>query len=71
MCRKCIFKIKILSGNSYIVIGSSLDEAYKQLRNYLDKEDKEFSQKRDLASVEVLAEKVFGDDYDNIFIEIK
>ena len=65
-----IYKITIISGNSYIVVDKSIDNAYKTLKKYLDNNDYEFSYKRDLAKVEVIANKINDDDFDNIFEEI-
>lgn len=64
-----IFRITLLSGNSYLVVSKNCKLAYDQLRNYLDNNDIEFSAKRDLAKVEVIANSV-SDDTTIIFEEI-
>lgn len=62
-----IYKITIKDFTSYIVVGGSMDQAYKDLRKYLDDKDKHFSSKRDLHTIEVLATKVNDDDYENVY----
>lgn len=63
-----LYKITILSGTSYLVIADDAQLAYDRVRNYLDNNDIEFSSKRELASIEVIANQV--EENINIYKEI-
>lgn len=65
-----IIKITLANYHEYIVVSKSIDKACKYLLEYFDKEDLYFTRERKIKDIEVIAEKVDIDDYDNIYIPI-
>ena len=73
---KKLFKVKLkgLKGGTVgidyqtsFVVAEGLDEAYKKVRDYLDKEDLGFAHERELNRIEVLADEK-GETWNLLFI---
>lgn len=67
---KTIFKIECKKKFKYLVVANNANEAYLKLRKYLDEEDLGFLDERNLKSIEVIANKINDDNYDDIFEEL-
>ena len=63
-----IIKITLANYHEYIVVSKSLDKACKDLLEYFDKEDLYFTRERKIKDIEIIAEKVDIDDYENIYV---
>ena len=63
-----IIKITLANYDEFMVVSNSIDKACKDLLNYLDKEDLYFSHDRKIKEIEIIAEKVDIDDYENIYV---
>ena len=62
-----IIKITLNNYHEFIVISKSIDKACKDLLEYFDKEDLYFTSERKIKEIEIIAEKVDIDDYENIY----
>lgn len=62
-----IIKITLINNDEYIVISKSIDKVCKDLLEYLDKEGLYFISERKIKNIEIIAEKVDIDDYENIY----
>lgn len=67
---KTIFKVECRKNFKYLVVAHNANEAYLKVRKYLDEKDLGFSSERNLKSIEVIANKIDDDDYDDIYEEL-
>ena len=67
---KTIFKIKCKKDFEFLVVADNANEAYLKVRKYLDERISGFDEDRDLKSIEVIANKIQDDDYDDIYEEL-
>lgn len=63
-----IIKITLINNNEYIVVSKSIDKACKDLLEYFDKELLFFISERKIKNIEIIAEKIDNDDYENIYV---
>ena len=62
-----IIKITLTNYHEFIVVAKSIDKGCKDLLDYFEKEDIYFAFERKIKDIEIIAEKVDIDDYENIY----